>query len=165
MTGPTLPLFAGASRGAQVVAITAAWAAWSILVGYAAHRLPTRRLRPEAWPWRTTRWERRGRVYRLLGVRRWKDRLPEAGACFEGGVSKRHLGGSDATHLQRFGTETVRAELTHWVVTALGPAMFLLFEPVVAALNCVFAVVANGPCIVVQRYNRARIGRILAHRR
>jgi glycosyl-4,4'-diaponeurosporenoate acyltransferase len=49
-----------------------------------------------------------GRFYeRWLKIKRWKDRLPEAGAIFRGGVSKRHVGAADRASLEWFGSRRV----------------------------------------------------------
>ena len=56
-------------------------------------------------------------------------------------------------HLERFVVETRRAEATHWLVLAAGP-FFVLWNPWGLALVMVaYAVVANVPCLLIQRYN------------
>ena len=50
-------------------------------LGFLAHSigeaLPRRWFHADAFPWRAGRWEQGGRVYLKLGVRAWKDRLPD----------------------------------------------------------------------------------------
>jgi glycosyl-4,4'-diaponeurosporenoate acyltransferase len=146
--------------GLAVLVDVMAWAALGLAVGYALHRTPSARLDHDTWLTRLRPFERSGHAYERLGIRRWKDRLPEAGALFAGGVSKRTSGGRD--RLERFATETRRAEWTHWLLLAAAPA-FALWNPWYLALAMVgYAVVANVPCLVVQRYNRARIERMTA---
>ena len=59
--------------------------------GYAVHKLPVPRS-PATGGSCASRFEQDGRLYeRRLRIKRWKDRLPEAGALFAGGVSKRRL--------------------------------------------------------------------------
>jgi glycosyl-4,4'-diaponeurosporenoate acyltransferase len=66
--------------------------------------------------------------------------------------------------LSRFAAETRRAELVHWCVLALTP-FFVLWNPVGLFLAMVaYGVIANVPCIAIQRYNRSRIVRALAWR-
>ena len=144
--------------GAVVALDAAVWAGWSAVVGYAAHRLPLARLAHDGVLTRLRPWEHGGRVYQGLGIRRWKDRLPEAGALFAGGVSKRGLPGHDRAGLERFALETRRAELVHWSIPAVVPVFVLWNPPALVAAMVAFAVVANGPCLLVQRYNRGRVG-------
>lgn len=150
----------------QIVALDAlAWAGWSAVVGYAAHRLPLSRLDHDGPLTRLRRWERGGRVYERLGIRRWKDRLPEFGAVFRGGTSKRSLPSRSTPALARFAAETRRAELVHWAIPLLTP-VFALWNPASLFGAMVgYAVLANAPCLIVQRYNRGRLERVLARRR
>ena len=144
-----------------VLADSAVWAGWSAVVGYGANRLPPHAVERETWLTRIRPWERDGRTWERLGVRRWKDRLPEAGAVFAGGVSKRSLPGRTPDDLVRFAAETRRAELVHWAIPLVWPAFALFNPPVLLAAMAAYAVVANAPCIAVQRFNRARILRVL----
>lgn len=138
------------------------WAAWSTACGYVAHRLPPQKLTRDRGVLRLLRVERDRRVYdRALRVKRWKDLLPEAGSLFRGGFSKRRVLRHDREYLERFVVETRRAELAHWPILALGP-FFFLWNPWWLGIAMVgYAVVANVPCVLVQRYNRARLYRML----
>ncbi len=156
------PLLADLPTVVQVVIIGLGWFGWSLLCGYVAHRRPARTFDPSRPPYRLMRWERDGRAYERLGIRRWKDRLPEAGGVFTGGFSKRHLASRDRHYLDRFVIETCRAEFAHWSMMALAPIWFVLFVPLVAVLNVGYALGANLPCLLVQRFNRARLLRIRA---
>ncbi len=150
-------------RNLVIVLIDAGvWATWSAVCGYVAHRIPASRLSRDRGLFRIRRFEAGGRFYeRWLRIKRWKDRLPEAGALFRGGVSKRRVGGTDREHLESFAVETRRAELTHWLILAAGP-WFLLWNPWWLGLAMVgYAIVANVPCLAIQRYNRARLLRMI----
>jgi glycosyl-4,4'-diaponeurosporenoate acyltransferase len=150
------------SDGWAVLVDAAVWAVWSTGCGFALHRLPARRLAHDGWLTRIRAVERGGRTYERLGIRRWKGRLPEAGGLFAGGFDKRHLRNGSVRHLERFRVETRRAELTHWWVMALGPCFALWNRGPLALVMLAYAVVANLPCIMIQRYNRARLDRVLA---
>lgn len=149
-------------RQAVLVDIVA-WAVLGTLIGYLGHRLPDRRLARDRGPLRLRGFERGGTWYaRRLGIKRWKVRLPEAGAVFGGGVSKRRLDGHRPEDLAAFAIETRRAELVHWGLLLVTP-LFALWNPwPLFAVMALYAVVANGPCLLVQRYNRARVDAALA---
>jgi glycosyl-4,4'-diaponeurosporenoate acyltransferase len=153
---------------ASLVTVTidaAAWAGWGTAVGYGAHRLPRVVVARDSWLTRPRGWERDGRWYERIGVRRWKRLLPDAGTVFPGGVSKRRLVSADVDALRRLAEETRRAELVHWAVPALAP-VFALWNPAPLTLAMiVYAVVANAPCLIVQRYNRARLLRVIGRSR
>ena len=140
-----------------VVANVVAWAVFHSATGVYVHRLPIDRLHHDGPILRLRRFERGGDVYVRLGVKRWKDRLPEAGALLPGGVSKRTSGGD----LERFVVETRRAERGHWLAMACGPIAALWNPPIGAVAMVAYGVVVNAPFIAVQRYNRARALRVL----
>jgi glycosyl-4,4'-diaponeurosporenoate acyltransferase len=138
------------------------WASWSALCGYVAHRISPARLSHDNWLFRLRDSESGGRIYeRWFRIKRWKDRLPEAGGLFRGGVSKRRMPLHDRGHLERFAAETRRAELTHWLILAATP-WFFLWNPWWLGLAMVgYGMVANIPCVAIQRYNRARLLRAM----
>ena len=114
---------------------------------------------------RLRRWERQGRFWiRHARVLRWKDRLPEAGAFFEGGQQKRHLRSIDAEGLAGFRRETIRAERVHWTILASGPLHLVWCRPLLGACMVAFGVLFDAPFIVVQRTNRGRLDRLIERR-
>ena len=131
--------------------------------GYAAHRLGDDRLRRDGWLLRERRFESGGRFYRdRLHIHGWKDRVPEAGALFRGGVSKGELPGRDRAGLELFVRETRRAELGHWWAMACGPLFVLWNPPLPATLLVAYGVGINLPFIAIQRYNRIRTRSVIA---
>lgn len=134
--------------------------------GYAAHRVGDARLEREGFVLRERAFERGGRWYRRwLRIDRWKDRVPEAGALFAGGTSKRELPALDDAGLEKFVRETRRAELGHWWAMSCGPLFVLWNPPLPAGLLVGYGVAVNLPFIAIQRYNRARTRAVLARRR
>lgn len=107
---------------------------------------------------RLRRWESRRRYEHWLGVRRWKDRLPEAGTWF-GGVSKRHLPSVQEGGRARFVAESLRAERVHFALIAVIPLTMAWSRGWWVVINVAFGLVVNMPCIIVARYNRIRLTR------
>lgn len=142
--------------------------AWGLIhagSGYLVHRLPVRWLSRDRWLFRERRFERGGRLYtRRLHIDRWKDRVPEAGALFAGGVSKRTLPRAGSGGLERFVVETRRAELGHWLAAAPAPLFALWNPPAVVPLMIAYGLGVNLPFIAIQRYNRIRAERVLRRR-
>jgi glycosyl-4,4'-diaponeurosporenoate acyltransferase len=137
-------------------------AGWPVIqfgLAWAFTRLPVRWFNPG----RGHGWELGGRFYeRVLGIKRWKDWLPDAARWFGGGFAKRDLAANDPDYLRRFIRETWRGELCLWFALGYAP-VFFLWNPWWADLVMVgYALLANLPCILVQRYNRLRLGRLLA---
>lgn len=141
------------------------WALVQPLIAYFAVRLPLSFFNPQDWLFRTHRWERDGAIYQqLLRIRSWKGRLPSGGPVFKEGFSMKKLRSFDLAYLERWLLETCRAELTHWSVIAISPLFFLWNPPLLGWMMMLYAVLANLPCILVQRYNRPHLKRILARR-
>jgi glycosyl-4,4'-diaponeurosporenoate acyltransferase len=125
-------------------------------------RLPVEWFKNDTWLTAPRRWERGGRLYRdCFAIRRWKALLPD-GASWFGGFSKRRPGSRHGAHLARFLLETRRAELAHWSMVACLP-LFFLWNPAWACwVMTLYALGANLPCILAQRYNRLVLLRVTA---
>lgn len=152
----------------KVVLVLVDVVAWGLIhasTGYLVHRLPAHRFTRDNWLTRERRWERGGRLYvDVFRVKRWKHLLPEAGALFAGGYDKRRLRGTDAVALTTYARETRRAELGHWLAAAGAPLFFLWNPAWIGAVMLAYALAANAPCVLSQRYNRLRLARIAARR-
>jgi len=122
---------------------------------------------PPAWfnPGRARAWEQDGRFYeRALGIKCWKDWLPDGARWFAGGFAKGQLADANADYLRRFIRETWRGELCHWFALGLAPVFFLWNPWWGDLIMAGYGLLANLPCIFAQRYNRARLQRLLARR-
>jgi glycosyl-4,4'-diaponeurosporenoate acyltransferase len=120
---------------------------------------------PGAWfdPPRTGfSFETRAFYERWLGIKHWKDRLPDGARWLGGGFAKRDLAAVDPDYLRRFIQETWRGELCHDCAFLFVP-VFFLWNPWWGDLVIVaYALAANAPCLLAQRYNRLRLRRLLA---
>jgi len=99
---------------------------------------------------------------RWFGVKHWKDLLPDGARWFNGGFAKNELVATDSAHLEKFIRETRRGELCHGCAF-LFVQIFFLWNPWWGNLVIVaYAIIANLPCIIAQRYNRIRLHHLLA---
>lgn len=97
-------------------------------------------------------WEHSLSLYRLLGVARWKKKLPD-GAFLVGGHKKR-VNPYCRSDVLWFLTELRRAEVAHWIQLVFAIPCWL-WNPIWASLvMTLYAIAANLPCIAAQRYNR-----------
>lgn len=123
--------------------------------------VPERKMNPFARVWKVHHFERR--FYVKIGIRRWKDKIPETGGLLVGfsksAVADRH----DNTYLLKFLKETCYAELMHTISIPCGFLVLLLtlawdsiphfiawFGLPVAIVNAVLQLLP----IFVQRYVR-----------
>ena len=156
---PLMALPPGLGEG---LACGALWLGWSLLVGAAANQLPL--------PWLAHPAAERSqgeaatvlrRYESCLLIRRWKPWIPDAGHVLPGGIHKASLMGRDRAGLDRLLAETRRAELVHWALWPAWLVTALWLPPRGVVLNLVFATCFNLPCLLLQRYNRLRVGKLL----
>ncbi|HVT99479.1 MAG TPA: hypothetical protein VHE33_18410 [Acidobacteriaceae bacterium] len=137
------------------------WPAIHLSISSLFFRLPSQGFDKDCWLTTARRWELDGRLYRNgFGIRRWKAFLPD-GAPWLGGFPKKHLHSHDPAYLNRFLLETRRAELAHWSMLCCLPVFFLWNPPWACWVMTAYALAANLPCIVAQRYNRLVLRRLL----
>jgi glycosyl-4,4'-diaponeurosporenoate acyltransferase len=140
------------------------WPLIHLGVGFVALRLPPRLFARDTWITVPRPWEREGRLYRdVLAIRTWKCRLPD-GAPWLGGFAKNKLRRRDPSYLAQFLSETRRSELAHWCMLCCLPVFFLWNPPWAFCVMTAYALAANFPCIVAQRYNRIALARVLRTR-
>jgi glycosyl-4,4'-diaponeurosporenoate acyltransferase len=139
------------------------WPVIHFVAGYLAAKRPRSSFRPEHGLYRLRRFETAGKglIYERLGVRVWKSWLPDFGDFFKPGFAKKQLKMRNREYLEAFYVETCRAEFAHWL-TMTGAPVFLLWNKWwVELIMIAYALAVNLPCIIVQRYNRARLARLL----
>ena len=141
------------------------WPLIHLLVSKLAFRKSLSDFENPAWYMRGFAWEKQGKFYeQSLGVKKWKKRLPDGAKLLGHAFSKNSVKSRDPEYLNNFVLETRRGEWAHWVTICFAP-IFFLWNPLWAKLVMVaYALLANFPCIIAQRYNRQVIERILKRR-
>jgi len=137
------------------------WPVIHFLSGYVAARRSISSFNQGKGLYRLRKFEASGQIYEKLGVKIWKDWLPDFGEFFKPGFPKKKLKMRNREYLEAFCLETCRAEFAHWL-TMVGAPVFLLWnEWWVELIMIAYALAANVPCIIIQRYNRSRLSRLL----
>lgn len=116
----------------------------------------------------TRLWEKEGELWDdWFHIRAWKKHLPDGSLIIKSAFDKTNLHGTDLDNLNTFILETKRAELTHWLLLFPAP-LFFIWNPLWAGIvNVVYALLANIPFILSQRFNRPRLERlyVLKHKK
>lgn len=111
-------------------------------------------------------WEKNGEVWnRLLFVKKWKRYLIDGSSIVKKSYDKSRLNGTKQEDLLIFAAETKRAELTHWLLMFPAPLFFLWNPDWAGWIILAYALLANIPFIITQRYNRGRIESIVGSSR
>ena len=145
----------------------ALWLVFQVIAAVLCLNLPDKVFRPDAFFFRSHRWEQNGRVYdKIFLVKRWKHLLPDGGAVWKKkGYQKKTLTDFSEQNLNRFLVESVRGECSHWLAILPFWVFGLFAPPEVIWIMLAYALAVNVPCIIAQRYNRPRILALMAHRK
>jgi glycosyl-4,4'-diaponeurosporenoate acyltransferase len=150
------------SHTLTVLVDIAAWFIIHISFAWFVTQLPSGLFRPNRWPFRLWDWEGDASIYqKLFRVKQWKKKLPDGAALFKKGFRKKRLLTKDRAYLERYLQETCRGELVHWLVLMVSPLFFLWNPAYVGFIMIGYALLANLPCIVVQRYNRPYLQKLI----
>ena len=129
--------------------------------------IPHEKFAPDAWLFRTRAWEMGGRIYEKIGIRAWKDRLPDMSRLVRRMYPKRLGRAPAAQAVERLICETCRAEAVHLALCLLAPPIWFFWKNTTGVWLSLLTVLGNLPFILIQRYNRPtllRLARRLAAR-
>lgn len=134
-------------------------------IGIASHFIgnafPRRWFHPEKYPYRSADWEREGQIYTRLGVRRWKDKVPDMSKVCGDMVRKKIVTRPTAESLQVLIRESCVAECVHVLLTGFSLPVVFLWPGAGGWIVWVLCVVGNLVYVVIQRYNRPRLQKML----
>lgn len=132
-------------------------AALGILSHFAGQALPRAHFDPQKFPYRSADWENGGKVYEKLGIKHWKDRLPDMSKIMPDMVKKK-MSAVKSQGMDVLIAETCVAECVHWALMLLSPGIFFFWRGAWAVVFwLVYNLLGNLPFIIIQRYNRPRL--------
>lgn len=134
----------------------------SVALTFICEKLPDQICDYKKWLFRERNWENGGRFYdRVFHVKDWKAKLPDISEFLKWRFSKKHLGKVNDNYLGIFLIESCRSECTHWMII-FSTILFSLWEDLLTVMGMfLFACILNLPYIIIQRYNRPRLRRLL----
>ena len=131
-------------------------------ISWACTKIPIERFNPYSRFFRIKKYERGGKIYtRIFKIKRWKNIIPDGAKMFRGGFPKKNLESCTQDYLYTFARETCRGELTHYLHMVPMPIFFLWNVWWGGVIMVIYLLIANIPCILLQRYNRARLLRVI----
>lgn len=140
-----------------------AWILIHLSLGYISARIPISHFDPGKRLYRTFSWEKGGKIYdSVFHVRSWKKFIPGLGKITSNKFSLQKLASSDLDYLKTWLKESCRAEWCHWVMMLPGFFFFLWNSVEVGWWMVAYAVANNSIPIILQRYNRPRIRKMIA---
>lgn len=100
------------------------------------------------------------KFYEKIGIRKWKDRIPEAGQLFANFAKTEIADMTNNEYVYKFMSETIYAELMHWLSAIF--SFLIIFIDLRLALTVglplvIGNMILNLMPILVQRYNRPKL--------
>lgn len=128
------------------------------VVAFIIHKLPEKWFNPFNKIYKVWNFERG--LYEKIGIRKWKDKIPEMGQLCNFKKDKiADIGNNE--YIFKFMVETCYAEVLHFLSAVLGFAVIFVFSPKfmlsfalpVAIVNCFLQILP----ILIQRYTRPKL--------
>ena len=136
-------------------------AALGILAHIVGQALPRRWFDPDRFPYRCAPWETK--LYRALRVHAWQDKVPDMSKIVPKLIPAKKLEGDFRAQLPRMIEETCVAECIHFLLMPLGLYALRLWPGTGGAVfTAVYILLGNLPFLIIQRYNRPRLQKLLA---
>lgn len=140
------------------------YAALGVVSFFFGRALPKGWFHGDRFPFRCAPWE--AALYRALRVHDWQDKAPDMSRIVPKLIPAKKLDADFRAQLPRMIEETCVAELTHVLLSVCGLYSLRLWPGAGgAALTLVYILLGNVPFIMIQRYNRPRLQRLLAAQR
>lgn len=127
---------------------------------FLGEKLPRKWFHPDRFPFRSFVWEKDGKIYEKIGIQWWKNRTPDMSKYIRRAFPKQGNLLRDPDHLRKLVVETCSAEFVHWVLILLSPLFAILMDEL-GVLAMILYIIGNLVSLVIQRYNRPRIMKII----
>ena len=125
--------------------------------------LPKRWFKSDCFPFRCN--EKEKKLYKALRVKDWQNKVPDMSRVFTKLMPAKKLNAGTLADIPRMLEETCVAEFIHVVLSVLGLTCLWLWPGFGGAVvTLVYILLGNVPFIIIQRYNRPRLQRLLARR-
>ena len=103
---------------------------------------------------------RKERFYEnVFKIKLWKDKIPQY--IRKNGFSKKNVKSLNLSYLKKFIAETYRAEINHFLCCLVIPLLFFINNLLDSYVFSFLVMLGNLPCVLIQRYNRFRLRRII----
>lgn len=125
--------------------------------------LPKRIFKCDAFPFKTRVGEKK--LYERLHVKDWQAKVPDMSRIFKKIMPEKRISADTLADLPRMLQETCVAESVHAAECVLGLVCLWLWPGIGGVvMTLIYILFGNLPFIIIQRYNRPRLQRLLARR-
>ncbi len=112
------------------------------------------RLKEDKFPFKTYKWEKNGKVYDHIKIRRWKNKVPDMSRILKFMIPKKVMPGVTGKEIRVLIKETCVAEIVHSILIVLSLAVLFICPGSDGVVLFLICLLLNLPFIFIQRYNR-----------
>lgn len=131
-----------------------------ILAHYVGESLPRSLFSEYRFPYRSFKWEKGGKIYKYMHIKKWKNRLPDMSRIMRDMLPKRVTYDATSENIGALIKETCVAECIHYWLCVFAVGIYLIWKDYVGIILSVLFIVCNIPFIMIQRYNRPHLIRL-----
>ena len=128
---------------------------------YIGQALPRESFFANRFPYRSFAFEKNGSIYRRIGVHKWMDMVPDMSRVMGDMVPKKLRAGMTAEDVRVLIRETCVAEHVHFMLCVVFLFVSRFWVDSTWVFFWVIYAVCNLPFIIIQRYNRPMLLRLL----
>lgn len=128
-----------------------------ILAHYIGESLPRSLFNENKFPYRIFSFEKGGRIYERIGIRKWKTKLPDMSRIMRDMLPKRVTYNATSQSINLLIKETCVAEFIHIWLCLFSVGIYLIWKNYIGIILSLVFVVCNIPFILIQRYNRPHL--------
>lgn len=133
-----------------------------LLSFFAGRALPKQWFHYDRSPCCAFSFERDGKIYDALKIRKWKDHVPDMSKIFPAWIPSKKLSGAlSINQVEQMLLETCIAECVHVFLGVAGFVCVLLWDGPGGWVMSLLFLLGNIPFCLIQRYNRPKFVRIL----
>ena len=127
-----------------------------LLSFFIGRMLPKGMFKGTHFPFRCYPFERDGRIYERLYIKKWQNKVPDMSRIFPNLMPRKQLRGTDPVYLTEMIQEACIAELIHLLLCIAGLRCIWLWPGIGGKVISVLNILGNMVFVVIQRYNRPR---------
>ena len=132
-------------------------AATGVLAFIVGRLLPYSLLDEKSFPFRPFAFEKGGRIYEKIGIKKWQSHIPDMSRILPRFIPAKKLDKDFAGKLPVMIKETCVAELIHFILALTALACLFIWRGVGGIVITLLYELGNLSFILVQRYNRPRL--------
>ncbi len=128
-----------------------------ILAHYIGESLPRCWFNEEKFPYKPMNFEKNGKIYDRIGIKKWKEKLPDMSRVMRDMLPKKISYGATGESVGALIKETCVAECMHCGLSVLSFGIYFIWKNYIGILLVAVFIVLNTPFILIQRYNRPHL--------